>query len=100
MGHHHDRLAGRIAGHKGVDAGFMIHHVKIGHTDAAGDGHFFHDIAKPTLVGVPGGGVNRTGADHFCNTLATARQVRPADQRANTDQGNDRYRCIQPMAAQ
>jgi len=45
MGDHHNRLSGAVAGYKGVDAGFLVHHVEFRHRHAAGDGHFLNNIA-------------------------------------------------------
>ncbi len=89
MGNHHHRLTGAVTGDKGVDAGFLIHHVQGRDGDAAGDRHFLDDVAQFALVGVAGIRVDFPGSDHLRHPFTTTGQVHPAHQRPATDQQHD-----------
>ena len=100
MRHHHHRLARCVAGNKGVDAGFLIHDIKLGNRHATGDGHFLDNIAQFALVGVTGIRIDGACAHHFGNSATAAGQVNPAQQRAEHDKANHGCGRQQPVARQ
>ena len=97
MGDDHDGLTGSVAGHKSVDAGFLIHHIEFRHRDTTGNSHFLNDVAQFALVTVAGIGVNGPGANHFGDPVATSRQINPAEQGTQNNQGNNRNGGQQAM---